>query len=46
MTGPIVLSAVAGASASLFFVFLFNAVLETRKRKQSVLRPREDEVWE
>lgn len=46
MTGPIVLSAFVGAGASLFAIVLFNVLFGTRKRNESTVGSREDEIWE
>jgi len=44
MTGPLLLSAAVGASASLLIAFCFKSLYGRRKR--SVFQPREDEIWE
>lgn len=49
MTGPMLLSAVIGASASLLIAFVFKSLYDVRagRRKQSAsFDAREDEVWE
>jgi hypothetical protein len=49
MTGPMLLSAVIGASSSLFVAFVFKSLYDARssRRKQSAsFRAREDEIWE
>jgi hypothetical protein len=48
MTGPVLLSAVIGASTSLFVAFVFKSLHDVRRgrRKQSTFRSREDEIWE
>jgi hypothetical protein len=49
MTGPILLSAVIGASASLLIAYVFKSLYDVhagRRKQSSSFNAREDEVWD